>query len=248
MHWATQTITTVGYGDIGAETISEIIISLFWMLFGVCFYSFIIGNFSSIILSNDQIAASIEKKIRNLSTLNKKAKIPFELSRKIKTFIENNYEALYSMNDETQLIKMLTPSLRDELLSFIFGKIVAKIKFFYECEDQDFLWHILPILKTIQLQQEDVLYFRGDYAEDIFFIVNGTVRLFTNAGYPFHTFADGEMLGDSDTLLDLPRSAKAMAMTDLSLMALSKKQFETLFQHCQDYCFKMIMESRVKRD
>ena len=73
MHWSTQTITTVGYGDVGAKTIPEIIISLFWMLFGVGFYSFIIGNFASIIQSNDQISASLEKRIRNLAHLTKQA-------------------------------------------------------------------------------------------------------------------------------------------------------------------------------
>jgi len=57
MHWATQTVTTVGYGDTGAVTMTEIIISLVWMLFGVAFYSFIIGNFTSIITGNDHISA-----------------------------------------------------------------------------------------------------------------------------------------------------------------------------------------------
>ena len=47
------------------------------------------------------------------------------------------------------MIKMLTPSLRDELLSYIYGKIVSKITFLKECEDHDFLWHILPMLKLI---------------------------------------------------------------------------------------------------
>ena len=49
LYWSCQTVTTVGYGDIPAFTNVEIIFSFIWMLVGVAFYSFIIGNFSSII-------------------------------------------------------------------------------------------------------------------------------------------------------------------------------------------------------
>lgn len=55
MHWATQTVTTVGYGDIGANASSEILLSLVWMLVGVVFYSFIIGNFTSIITGKTEL-------------------------------------------------------------------------------------------------------------------------------------------------------------------------------------------------
>jgi hypothetical protein len=59
MHWATQTVTTVGYGDVGATTEQEILLSFIWMLVGVAFYSFIIGNFSSIITSNSALQQSV---------------------------------------------------------------------------------------------------------------------------------------------------------------------------------------------
>ena len=49
VYWAFQTLTTVGYGDISAHTNLEICLSLAWMIFGVGFYSFTIGNLSSII-------------------------------------------------------------------------------------------------------------------------------------------------------------------------------------------------------
>jgi hypothetical protein len=42
-------VATVGYGDFGAKTNAELYLSVFWMIFGVGFYSFVIGNLTSII-------------------------------------------------------------------------------------------------------------------------------------------------------------------------------------------------------
>ena len=48
-YWACQTITTVGYGDIAAITTGEKLYAIFWMIIGVGFYSFTIGNLASIV-------------------------------------------------------------------------------------------------------------------------------------------------------------------------------------------------------
>lgn len=56
-YWAFQTLTTVGYGDIPAFTTVERVISIVWMLIGIAFYSFAIGNLSSILANLDKGAA-----------------------------------------------------------------------------------------------------------------------------------------------------------------------------------------------
>jgi len=70
------------------------------MLFGGVFYSFIVATYTSIIQGNIEIDASIQMKIKSLTELAKLAGIPFELSQKIKKFIENNYETIYNQDDE----------------------------------------------------------------------------------------------------------------------------------------------------
>ena len=52
-YWTAQTVTTVGFGDIPAVTELEIALALIWMILGVGFYSYVIGNFSSMIASID---------------------------------------------------------------------------------------------------------------------------------------------------------------------------------------------------
>lgn len=123
------------------------------MLVGVAFYSFIIGNFSSIVASNTALQQSVQFRVASLAELSRKAKIPYSVTKKIKTFIENNYKSLFNQDDEAQLVQMLPPSLRDEILRITYGEIIGKIKFFMQMKDSDFLWKILPILRSIKLEK-----------------------------------------------------------------------------------------------
>lgn len=60
VYWALQTITTVGYGDITVLTVSELVLSILWMVFGVGFFSFTIGNLSSLLASMDTKSAILK--------------------------------------------------------------------------------------------------------------------------------------------------------------------------------------------
>jgi hypothetical protein len=43
----------VGFGDISAKTVSERIFAIAWMIFGIGFYSFTIGNMTNLIASQN---------------------------------------------------------------------------------------------------------------------------------------------------------------------------------------------------
>jgi hypothetical protein len=74
------------------------------------------------------------------------------------------------------------------------------------------------------------------------------VKLHTEGDFPFVKYSNGEMFGDSDSLLDLPRDGKAVAMTHLTLKSLNVRQFELFFINSQDTCLSMIVDARRKRD
>ena len=48
-YWAFQTLTTVGYGDVKAIRDDEKVVAVVWIVFGVGFYSYTIGNFQKIL-------------------------------------------------------------------------------------------------------------------------------------------------------------------------------------------------------
>ena len=88
-YWALQTVTTVGYGDISIYTKGEFILSLIWMIFGVNYYQYVIGNINSIITNIDQKAAILNQKIQALADYSIRYNLPPETEGKIKMFMEN---------------------------------------------------------------------------------------------------------------------------------------------------------------
>ena len=75
----------MGYGDISVLTNTELILSVIWMIFGVGFYSFTIGNLSSVLASMDNKSAILKQKLLTLSDYSRKIAMPKELDRGLGT-------------------------------------------------------------------------------------------------------------------------------------------------------------------
>lgn len=65
-YWAFQTVSSVGYGDITASDSFEILLSMIVIIVGTGFYSYAIGNFTSIITSVDVENQVYEKRVKSL--------------------------------------------------------------------------------------------------------------------------------------------------------------------------------------
>lgn len=99
LYWALQTLTTVGYGDVTPRSAYEKVTGLIWMIIGVGFYSFTIGNLASIFNSIDIKAAQLQQKLATLSEFSKRTHLPEELQNRVKRFLENNHDDHLSLSD-----------------------------------------------------------------------------------------------------------------------------------------------------
>lgn len=62
--------------------------------------------------------------------------------------------------------------------------------------------------------------------------MKGIITLHTERGHPFCKYKAGDTLGDSDTMLNLPRDSKAVASTNISIMFLKIDEvFEKTLQN-----------------
>ena len=90
LYWALQTLTTVGFGDIGGKTVFERIFCCCWMLAGIAFYSFAIGNMSNLIASMDKNTEELNRKLGVLKQFRVRTQMPIRFYNKIKRHLETN--------------------------------------------------------------------------------------------------------------------------------------------------------------
>ena len=90
IYWAFSTLTTVGYGDINAQTDTERIVAIVWMCFGVAFYSFTIGNLTSLVNQIDNRDKALAQKLSYIDSFAAEARLPRKMRQKLRKALEYN--------------------------------------------------------------------------------------------------------------------------------------------------------------
>ncbi len=92
MYFTLATITTVGFGDINAFTMSEKIMAVFLMLLGVFSFSFSISSLSTMLSSLDTRNALYNEKLSTLNKIKREYKIGYDFYRRLKMALKYDYQ------------------------------------------------------------------------------------------------------------------------------------------------------------
>ncbi len=90
VYWAIQTLTTVGFGDVTIISVSERIFAILWMIVGVAFYSYAIGNVTNLIANLDADSEELNSKLAVLKEFKQRNQMPLAMFSKIKRHLQNN--------------------------------------------------------------------------------------------------------------------------------------------------------------
>jgi homoserine trans-succinylase len=121
LYWASQTLLTVGFGDINGKSLAERIFCICWIVSAVIFYSYSIGNITSVVSSMDVTTEKLNEQLQTLQGFKKRMNMPTTLYRKIKRHLENNQVSETARNDQEQLINDLPQSLASAVLEITHG-------------------------------------------------------------------------------------------------------------------------------
>ncbi|OMJ80534.1 hypothetical protein SteCoe_19174 [Stentor coeruleus] len=225
IYFVMQTIATIGFGDIVPFTIIERVYALLLMIIGVGFYSYIVGNLSNIVKTLDNDFVRIKIMLTALNEFAKATKLPLQLKDKIKRHIETESVSNIMSFPRDSLIKELPGALKKELRIQMHNKIVEKILFFQD-KDEQFIARFVGKMKKMEVITGEYVYMFGDYSEEIYFICRGRVVMKADNGMVFKNYMQGSYFGELETLNNITRKCSAQAISSkTALMIITKRDF-----------------------
>jgi len=223
LYWSITVLATIGYGDIAATTNVEMVLACAWMLIGAMFFSFFLSTMSSVITSLDLKGTLIRQKLSLLTIYCK----DLQLSKGFLTAMAKQLHISMRHNtlDQTQkmdLAMRLSKRLRVEMGSCIYNYAARRVRFF-ALQDPIFLGNIVSMLEYRLYKSEEVVYQRGSYADEIYFMGDGRVSFVLGSlAVPFRTMVAGSFFGETEVLGETPREYTAVAVTLTETFVLSR--------------------------
>ena len=134
-------------------------------------------------------------------TIHKENKIPKFLFKRIFNSIKFGYRE--SLKEEDEFINFLPPKLKVDLLTYIYSKLVKDIVFLQK-RNIEFMRMIYPNLRKMSMSKDEIIYFEGDHANELFFIKKGSVSFVIPQyeHFVFLTIEQGYFFGEIELIFD----------------------------------------------
>lgn len=172
-YYTMQTITTVGYGDIGITTSTERAFCIVIQLIGVVAFSFTSGSLTNIIANYDHQEARNAEKLSVLNKIFKKYHLPSELYYQLKTQIQNVDDA-QEVKDLNDFLDELPFRLKIRTITNLYKKQYLKINYLSSMSES-FLGWICPLLRQHYVPVDQYIYYDSDIIDHIYFLTQGLV-------------------------------------------------------------------------
>jgi Cyclic nucleotide-binding domain/Ion channel len=229
IYFTLSVLTTVGFGDIHAFSTPEMILVIFWMLLGACFYSVLVGSISSV-LSHFDIKVSIVNSIINeIDKFEKDFKVPSNIIKQMKRYIrrKKDFEDITD-KERIMFIQEIPIELSYQIALEMYGGAFNNIILFQN-QDKVFISDIVPRLKYVNYPLETFVYKKKEFADHMYFIVQGRVNyILEKFNTVFNTVTTGSHFGEIELIEKVPRLFTVITEVQSDLFTMTSHCFEYL--------------------
>ncbi|CAG9313056.1 unnamed protein product [Blepharisma stoltei] len=223
LYWAITTLSTVGYGDIHAQTITEKMCAIIWMIFTVYVFSFVIGSLGNMLSTVDSKENVLINKLAVIDEFAKEASLEKDLKHRLRIALRYSTEKTgFSWADKQNIFNELPKNFRYEV-AMAMHRGAAKDLTFFADKDQVVVASIVPFLQPVFAAGTELVYDKGEFADEIYFVVKGNVSyVFGKDNKLIRSTQRGGYFGDIEVVSRITRKYAALAVRDSELLIMGK--------------------------
>ena len=229
VYWSVTTLATVGYGDIVPGTSAERVVSIIWMIFGLCFFSFTVSSLTSMLHSIDTKESLLASKLSAIDEFSEESKLSKDLNERLRLALRfSTQRSGFSTQLKRSIFNELPRELRYQV-ALAMHQGSAKTIPFFQARDQAFIAAIVPFLNSLQMGEKAEVYQAGEYSDEIYFISKG------HCLYMYHDLVmkklqNGSYFGETEVMTDIPRRYTVLCAVNSKLLTMGRKLLRVIEQ------------------
>ena len=228
IYWAVTTLCTVGYGDIHAYNNLEFFFSICWMLVGIYFTSFVIGSLSNLYYKIDTKNKILVTKLSIIDEFTNEVKLEKNIRQRILYSLRYSTDKNNSSWSHKQnIFNELPKDLRYQISLAMHNCAAKRIKVLAH-EDPAIIAAIVPFLLPLFINNQDHIYLKGEYAEEIYFVSKGKVSYLSCNFAVLSSCNQGEFFGDIEVVKEIERIYTTRAEIKSDLLVMNKFLINTI--------------------
>ena len=226
-YWTVTTLATVGYGDIVPVNTIERIFACSVILAGMVFYSYTIGMVTGLLGDYDKRNMKLSARLSVLQDIARQYGIGRSFMKRLKVALETDQ---YQIRKDREVVLRSLPRKLAAKLTLLMHKQLLENNVFFKDRSLKFVQSVLPLLRPIKYQAEEVVYRIGEIYEEstfhsVYFIGRGQFAFFIDELHVhvvYNTLSDGDYFGDIEFFFAEQRETNVKSTSNSELLALTR--------------------------
>uniref|UniRef100_A0A3Q3VLG8 Voltage-gated delayed rectifier potassium channel KCNH4 n=1 Tax=Mola mola TaxID=94237 RepID=A0A3Q3VLG8_MOLML len=237
LYFALSSLTSVGFGNVSANTNSEKIFSICTMLIGALMHAVVFGNVTAIIQRMYSRRSLYHTRTKDLKDFIRVHRLPKAMEQRMLEC----FQTTWSVNNGIDLLKDFPDELRADIAMHL-NKELLQLPLF-ESASRGCLRSLSLIIKTSFCAPGEFLIRQGDALQAIYFVCSGSMEVLKD-NTVLAILGKGDLIG-ADSLTKeqvIKTNANVKALTYCDLQYISLKGFREVLRLYPEYAQKFISE------
>ncbi|XP_020146300.1 potassium channel KOR1 isoform X2 [Aegilops tauschii subsp. strangulata] len=228
MYFAVVTMTTVGYGDIHAVNVREMIFVMIYVSFDMVLGAYLIGNMTAMIVKGSATERFRDKMKEVIRYMNRN-RLGKDIREQIKGHLRLQYE---SSCTEASVLRDIPVSIRAKISQTLYMPYIEKTPLFKGCSEE-FLQQIVIRLQEEFFLPEEVILEQGSAVDQLYFVCQGAlegVGIGEDGQETILMLEQGNSFGEIAILCNIPQPYTVRVCELCRLLRLDKESFAHILE------------------